>query len=65
MTFGLASWKMQGLRGDIKLSSNYQPPFYAKMIATTLLLCPKNERQQSVNDFWPCILEKARVVRQY
>jgi len=60
---GLALWKMQGLHGDIELSSNYGLPFYAKMVATTSLLCPKNERQWSVNDFWPCILEQARVVR--
>jgi len=62
-TFGLQSWKMQGLHGGIKLSSNYRPPFYTKLIATTLLRCPRNECQQRVNDFWPCILENARVVR--
>jgi len=64
-TFGLASWKIQGLRGDIELLLNCRPPFYAKMIATTSPLCPKNERQRSVNDFWHCILEKARVVRRH
>jgi len=64
-TFGLASWKIQGLRGNIELSSNCRPPFYPKMVATTSLLCPKNERQRSVNDFWHCILEKARVVRRH
>jgi hypothetical protein len=46
MTFGLASWGMQGLCGDIKLSSNYRPPFYAKIVVTTSLLCPKNECQR-------------------
>jgi hypothetical protein len=65
MTFGLASWKIQGLRGDIEVSSNCQPPFYAKMITTTSLLGPKNKRQQSINDFWHCILEKARVVQRH
>ena len=63
--FRLASWQMQGLRGEIELSSNYRLPFYAKMVATTSLVCPKNERQRSVNNFWPCILEKARVVRRH
>ena len=63
--FGLASSKMQGLLGDIELSSNYRPPVYAEMVATTSLLIPKNERQWSVNDFWPCILEEARVVRRH
>jgi len=29
------------------------------MEAATFLLCPKNERQQSVNEVWPCILENA------
>jgi len=63
--FGLALWKMQGLRGDIELSSNYRLPFYAKVVATTLLLCPKNERHRSINDFGPCIMQKARVVRRH
>jgi len=34
------------------------------MAVATFLLRPKNERQQSVNDFWPCILEYAWAVRQ-
>jgi hypothetical protein len=62
-TFGLASWRMQGLGGNIKLSSNYRPPSSAKMIAITSPLCSEHERQPSVNDFWPCILENTRVVR--
>jgi hypothetical protein len=56
---------MQGLSGDIELSSNDLPPFHAKFEATTLLLCSKNEHQHSVNDFWPCIMGKARVVRRH
>jgi hypothetical protein len=64
-TFGLASSKIQGLHGDINPWSNYWPPLYAKMFATTSLLCPKNERQRSVNDFRPCILENATVVRRH
>jgi len=63
--FGLASWKMQGARGDIELSSEYRPPIYANMVATTLLWGPKTESEQSVNDIWRCIWEKARVVRRY
>ena len=36
------------------------------MMVATFLLFPTNERQQSVNDFWPCILEKACAVwRRY
>jgi hypothetical protein len=65
MTFGLESWKIQALRGDMELSSSCRPPFYAKMVATTSPPCPKNDRQRSVNDFWHCILEKARVVRRH
>ena len=64
-TFLLASWKIQGLRGDIELSSNYRPPFYAKMLATTSPLCPNNECRRSINNFCPCILEKARVVQRH
>jgi hypothetical protein len=61
-TFGLPWWKMQGLRGNIQLSLNYRPPFYPKMVPTTSQLCPKNECQRSVNDFWPQSLAKAWVV---
>jgi hypothetical protein len=65
MTFGLASWKMQGLRGDIKLLSNYWSPLYGKMVATASLLCTNIERQWSVNNFWPCICAQARVIRRH
>jgi len=34
------------------------------MVAKTVLLCLKNERQQSVNNFWRCILEKAWGLRR-
>jgi hypothetical protein len=61
-TFGLALWKMEGLRGDIKQSSNQRPHFYASLVTTTSRLCPNNEHQRSFNDFWPCILENATVV---
>jgi hypothetical protein len=64
-TYGLASRTMQGLCGDTTLSSNIWPPCYAKMVGTTMLLCHINERQWSVNDFWPCILENARVLRRH
>jgi len=56
-TSGLGPSKMQGLCGDIKPLSNYRPPFSAKMVATTSSLCPRNEHQQSVNNFRRCILE--------
>jgi hypothetical protein len=48
-TFGLASWKLKGLCGDIELSSNHRPPFFPKMVVTTSRLCPNNERQWRVN----------------
>ena len=35
------------------------------MVATTSLLCPQHERPRSVNDFWPCIMEEARIVRRH
>jgi len=57
MTHGLACWKIQGLCGNINPYSNYWPPFKAKMVATKLLLCPTYERQRSVNDLKPCILD--------
>jgi len=33
-------------------------------VLATFLQCPKNERQQSVNNFWPCILEIAWAVQR-
>jgi hypothetical protein len=35
------------------------------MVATTLLPCPKNKGQQSVNNFRPCVMENATVVRRH
>jgi len=35
------------------------------MVATTSLLCPKNDCQQIVNEFWPCILHSPRAVQWY
>jgi hypothetical protein len=34
------------------------------MVVATFLLYSENERQQSVTDFWPCILETTWAVRQ-
>jgi hypothetical protein len=65
MTFGIPSWKMQGLCTDMNLQSNYLPPFYAKLLSTTSSLCFNNECQWSVNNFRPCILENQEAVRHY
>jgi hypothetical protein len=35
------------------------------MVTATFRLCPKNEHQQSVNNFWPCILENAWGARRH
>jgi hypothetical protein len=35
------------------------------MVATTSLLCPKNVRQRSVNNFWRCMMENPRAVRRH
>ena len=35
------------------------------MVVTTSVQCPKHECQQSVNDFWPCIMENTRIVRRH
>jgi len=29
------------------------------MVATTSLICPKNERQWNFNNVWPCTMENA------
>lgn len=60
-----ALWRMPGQRGDIKLWWNYQPLFNTKMTATASLLWLRNERQRSVNDICPCIIENGSVVWWY
>jgi len=60
--FGLASWKLHMQCGDIKPFLKYWSPFQVKMIATTTQLCPQNERQWSINDLWPCMLDNAWAV---
>jgi len=64
-TFGLASWKMNELCGDVTPQSRYWPPFKAKPVATTSLLCPKNELRWSINDFWPCSMDNPRAVLRH
>jgi len=56
-TYGLASGKMQVLCGDNNSESNYRPPIPSQRVATTSLPGPEYERQWSVNNFRPCILE--------
>jgi len=50
---------------NVYSKSNYSPCFYSKMVATTELLCPKNEHQRSVNDFGPWTVGNARVARRH
>ena len=64
-TFCLASRTIRGQCGDSKTQSKYQPSFLAKMLLTTSSLCPKNVRQRSVNDFWPCIMDNPRAVQRH
>jgi hypothetical protein len=52
ITFGLAGWKVQEQCGDIEPVSIYQRPFWAECVVTTMQVCPKYERQRSVNDIW-------------
>jgi len=63
--FGHAPWKFRGLCGDVMPKSCYWPPFWAEPLTITSLLCPKNERLWSVNEFGPCIMENPSVVRQH
>ena len=62
---GLASRTMLWLIDDIDTLLYYWPSFESIMLATTLLLCPENEGQRSVNDCWPCIMEDATAVRRH
>jgi hypothetical protein len=65
MTFGLVSCTILGLCSNMKPESHYWLPFKAKTIATTSLLRHKNDRQRSVKDFWQCISDNPKAVRQY
>ena len=61
---GIASWKIQSAArwhwAIIALSA----AFLGKTRGDKIASMAKNERQRSVNDFWPCIIEIARAVRQ-
>lgn len=59
MTFAHACGKLQWLSEDINPESYYQLSFWAKIIGRTSLLCPKKERQLSVNNFSLCITQNA------
>jgi hypothetical protein len=56
----MSSW----LCGYSNCYSNYRPSFYGKLDVEIILLCPKNVRQQSVNDMWPGIFVNASAVRR-
>jgi len=62
---GLASSLIKGPCGEIDLYSHYRRPLLAKMLSTPSYLCPKNERQRSVNDFRPGIIVDQGAVRRY
>jgi len=64
-TFGLVSWNIPGLCGNIKPWYDYRLPFQAKTVARWSKLCPINESQRSVNDFSPCILANPWAVRRH
>jgi len=49
--------------GESRWYSNYRPRFNRTLVSETFLLCPKNERQQSVNDSWPYIREIAQAAQ--
>src|SRR5258705_401379 len=64
-TFGLVSWGILGLCGDIEQQTDYWLPFSARTVATTSKRCPRHELKRSINDFCPCIMENPRVVQQH
>ena len=62
---GLASWITSGLCDSVEPWSQYWPPLWAKRRATISLPPPKDEPQQSVNDFWFCISDNSRTVQRH
>jgi len=49
--FGVASWKIKGLRKGINPGSTYRLPLWAKMLLTILRPPPTIERPPSINNF--------------
>jgi len=62
-TFRHASSKIRGQCGNINTESNYRPCFWANILLTTSLLCPKNKHQRSVNNLRPSIIENQGAMR--
>ena len=60
----LATWIIPGLLIEIVTEWSYWLPFSANMMQTISLPLPKHERQQSVNDYWSCILNNPRAVQR-
>jgi len=58
-----ASWIITGLCVSVTLWSQYWLPWWAQRPATIMVPTPKNERQPSVNNFWPGILDNSRAVQ--
>jgi hypothetical protein len=63
MIIGIGSWKALRAAWQHQLIIELSATFVNKMVAITMLLCPKNDRQWNVNNLWPCILENPRDVR--
>ena len=61
---GLASSLIKGPCSEIDLYSHYWRPLLAKMLSTPSYLCPKNERQRSVNEFRPSNFVNVGAVRR-
>jgi len=58
--FGSASWIINWLCNDVIPSLQYWPPLWATMVVTILLLPSKDDHQQSINNFWSCILDNQK-----
>jgi hypothetical protein len=64
-TFGIAALKVQRLYGNINPYSNYRPPFWAKLVATSSLVFPENEHQGRVKNCCLYFLENPTAEGQH
>jgi len=55
--FNLTQWVINGLHCSIRPKWMYRSALLRKMQMTSSLPHPKNERQQSINEFWRCVMK--------
>jgi hypothetical protein len=63
--FGLIFWAINGLHCHINQKKSNWPAFDVKRRATCSLPYARNHPQRSITNFWSCILDNQKAVRQH